>query len=72
MAAAAMAMAAAAMAMAAAVMAMAAAAMEAVEMVAEVVEVVRLMGATSLTEGWAVARQQRARMQQRAVRSSRT
>ena len=72
MAAEAMAMAAAAMAMAAAAMAMAAAAMEAVEMVAEVVEVVRLMGATSLTEGYAVARQKRARMQQRAVRSSRT
>ena len=71
MAAAAMAMAAAAMAMAAAVMAMAAAAMEAVEMVAEVVEVVRLMGATSSTEGWAVARHKTERMRRRAVRSSR-
>ena len=74
MAAAARAMAVAAMAMAAAAMAMAAAVMAAVESVVEVVEeveVVRLMGATSLTEGWAVARQQRARMQQRAVRSSR-
>jgi hypothetical protein len=65
-------MAAAAMAMAAAAMAMAAAVMEAVGMVAEVVEVVRLMGATSLIEGWAVARQTRARMQRRAARSSRT
>ena len=72
MAAAAMAMAAAVMAMAAAVMAMAAAAMEAVEMVAEVVEVVRLMGATSSTEGWAVARQKRVKMRRRAARSSRT
>jgi hypothetical protein len=44
---------------------------EVVEMV-EVVEVVRLMGATSSTEGWAVARQKRARMQRRAARSSRT
>ena len=66
-----MAMEAAVMAMAAGAMAMAAAAMEAVEMVAEEVEVVRLMGATSLTEGWAVARQTRARMQRRAARSSR-
>ena len=46
--------------------------MAAAEMVVSVVEVVRLMGATSLTEGYAVARQKRARMQQRAVRSSRT
>ena len=53
-------------------MAMAAAVMEAVGMVAEVVEVVRLMGATSLIEGWAVARQTRARMQRKAARSSRT
>ena len=67
-----MAMAAGAMAMAAAVRAMAAAVMAAAEMVVSVVEVVRLMGATSSTEGWAVARQQRARMQQRAARSSRT
>ena len=67
-----MSMAAAAMAMAAAAMAMAAAAMEAVEMVAEVVEVVRLMGATSSTEGWAVARQKRVKMRRRAARSSRT
>ena len=71
MAAAAMAMAAAAMAMAAAVMAMAMAAAAAAEMVVKVVEVVRLMGATSLTEGWVVARQKRARMQRRAARSSR-
>ena len=74
MAAAAMAMAVAAMAMAAAAMAAAAMVVEVAEMVvevAEVVEVVSLMGARSLTEGWAVARQQRARMQQRAVRSSR-
>jgi hypothetical protein len=77
MAAAARAMAVAAMAMAAAVMAMAAAVITAVERVVEVVEVVeevevmRLMGATSLIQGWAVARQQRARMLQRAVRSSR-
>jgi hypothetical protein len=81
MAAAAMAMAVAAMAMAAAAMAAAAMVVEVAEMVvevaemvvevAEVVEVMSLMGARSLTEGWAVARQQRARMQQRAVRSSR-
>ena len=77
LAAAARAMAVAAMAMAAAAMAMAAAVMAAVESVVEVVEVVeevevvRLMGATSLTEDYAVARQKRARMQQRAVRSSR-
>ena len=51
---------------------MAADARAAVERVVSVVEAVRLMGATSLTEGWAVARQQRVRMQQRAVRSSRT
>jgi acyl CoA:acetate/3-ketoacid CoA transferase alpha subunit len=66
--------AAAAMATAAAAMATAAAAMAAAEKVVEVVEVVevvRLMGARSLTEGWAVARQKRARMQRRAVRSSR-
>jgi hypothetical protein len=63
--------AAAAMATAAAAMATAAAAMAAAEKVVEVVEVVRLMGATSLIEGWAVARQQRARMQRKAVRSSR-
>ena len=64
----------AAMAMEAAAMAMAAAVMAAVERVEEVVEeakVVRLMGATSLIEGWEVAKQQRARMQRRAVRSSR-
>jgi hypothetical protein len=36
-----------------------------------VVEVARLMGATRLIEGWAVARQKRARMQRRAARSSR-
>jgi acyl CoA:acetate/3-ketoacid CoA transferase alpha subunit len=63
------------MATAAAAMATAAAAMAAAEKVVEVVEVVevvRLMGARSLTEGWAVARQKRARMQRRAVRSSRT
>ena len=74
MAAAAKVMAAAAMAMEAAAMAMAAAVMAAVEReeeVVEEVEVVRLTGATSLTQGWAVARQQRARMLQRAVRSSR-
>jgi hypothetical protein len=74
MAAAAMATAVAAMAMVAAAMATAAAVMAAVERVVEVVEVVevvRLMGATSLIEGWAVARPQRARMQRRAVRSSR-
>jgi hypothetical protein len=39
--------------------------------VVEEVEVMRLMGATSLIQGWAVARPQRARMLQRAVRSSR-
>ena len=75
MAAAAKAMAVAAMAMEAAAMAMAAAVMAAVESVVEVVEeveVVRLMGATSLTKGWVVARQQRARMQRKAVRSLRT
>ena len=49
--AAAMAMEAAAMATAAAVRAMAAAVMAAAEMVVSVVEVVRLMGATSSTEG---------------------
>jgi len=70
-AAAAMATAAAAMATVAAAMATAAAAMAAAEKVVEVVEVVSLMGGTSLTQGWAVARQQRARMQRRAVRSSR-
>ena len=69
-----MAMEAEAAARAAAAMATAAAAMAAAEKVVEVVEVVevvRLMGARSLTEGWAVARQKRARMQRRAVRSSR-
>ena len=74
MAAAARAMAVAAMAMAAAAMAMAAAVMAAVKRVEEVVEeaeVVRLMGATSLIEGWEVAKQQRARMQRKAVRSLR-
>ena len=70
MAVAAMAMAAAAMAMAAAVMAAAARVVEGVEG-GEVVEVVRLTGARSLTEGWAVPRQQRARMQRRAAQSSR-
>ena len=57
-----------------AVTAMAAAVMAAVESVVEVVEeveVVRLMGATSSTEGWAVARQKRVKMRRRAVRSSR-
>ena len=33
---------------------------------------VRLLAARSLAEGWAVARQKRVRMQQRAARSSRT
>ena len=46
--------------------------MAAAEMVVSVVEVVRLMGAASSTEGWAAARQTRARMQRRAARSSRT
>ena len=69
--AAAMAMAAAAMAMAVAAMAMAVAAMVLMAAAEMAVEVVRLMGATSLTEGWAVLRQKRARMQRRAVRSSR-
>ena len=63
---------AAAMATAAAVRAMVAAVMAAAEMVVSVVEVVRLMGAASSIEGWAVVRQQRARMQRRAARSSRT
>jgi hypothetical protein len=70
-AAAAMAMAVAAMAMAVAAMAMAVAVMVLMAAAGMAVEVERLMGATSLTEGWAVLRKKRARMQQRAARSSR-
>jgi hypothetical protein len=63
---------AAATAMAVAAMAMAVAVMVLMAAAGMAVEVERLMGATSLTEGWAVARQKRARMQRRAARSSRT
>ena len=67
----AMAMAVAAMAMVVAAMAMVVAVMVLMAAVEIAVEVVRLMGVTSLTEGWAVPRQKRARMQRRAARSSR-
>jgi hypothetical protein len=65
-------MAEAAMAMAAAARVEAARVMAAAEMVVSVVQLVMLMGAASSTEGWAAARQTRARMQRRAARSSRT